>query len=557
MLRPILFFLFVACTLEVSAQKFYAEVSSTNIEMGDNLRVGFTLENMDGGQLTPPPFKDFDVVAGPSRSTKTSIVNGRRTSQQGIIYTLSPKRPGRLTIGPASAVSNGRTIYTQALNISVKKGATSDVPIADQVFATAEVTDSIILIGQQIILEYKIYTISGRFSSPNFRTTPSFDGFFAQSLPLGKKQILTEVVNGKEYYVQTFAKVALFPQQTGTYQIEPVNINFRVELITDQGKRTISKSETVAGIPIQVRELPAHSTPVTGAVGRYKMQVECKQRSISTDKAIVVNMYIAGNGDPNQIKPSQWALPEGLEMYDPNVTEGQPQQDAYGLSHSNGYEYLIVAKKPGTYTLTPSFTYYDTDSSAYVTLTETLPRIRVVQGTNIEEVAAPKEQKELQGIYPATTLKQPSGSLHHSLLHIGGLLSLILGGLGMFLYAQRLEKSGKFDERTIKKNKAYSVAQKRLVKSKAALNAKDTKAFHEEMILALKTYITDKYEVPALHLKKPELFEQLTPLIDASALEQLKTIIDRSEIAMYAPSSTSDMDNTYQLASEVIASLES
>lgn len=556
MLRPIVFILCIAATLQSSAQKFYAEASSTNIEMGDNLRVGFTLENMNGGELTPPPFKDFDVVSGPSQSKKTSHINGRRTSQIGIIYTLSPKRPGRLTIGPASAVSKGKTIYTQALNISVKKGATSDVPVADQVFATAEVTDSIILIGQQIILEYKIYTISGRFSSPNFRSTPSFDGFFAQSLPLGKKQILTEVVNGKEYYVQTFAKVALFPQQTGTYQIEPVNINFRVELITNQGKRTVSKSETVAGIPIQVRELPAHNQPTTGAVGRYKMQVECKQRSISTDQAIVINMYIAGNGDPNQIKPSQWELPDGLEMYDPNVTEGQPKQDAYGLSHSNGYEYLIVAKEPGKYTLTPTFTYYDTDSSAYVTLQKTLPAIRVVQGTNIEEVAAPKAQRDLQGIYPTTTLKQPSGSLHHSLLHIGALLSVLLGGLGMFLYAQKLEKSGKFDARTIKKNKAYSIAQKRLQKSKAALTANESKTFHEEMILALKTYLTDKYEVPALHINKTELYQQLTPLINESSLENLKTIIDRSEIAMYAPSSSSDMEGTYQLASEVIAGLE-
>ena len=126
----------------------------------------------------------------------------------------------------------------------------------------------------------------------------------------------------------------------------------------------------------------------------------------------------------------------------------------------------------------------------------------------------------------------------------------------MFFYAQHLEKSGKFDERTIKRNKAYSIAQKRLKKSKEALSAQDAKLFHEEMILALKTYLTDKYEIPALHIKKEELYNQLKPLLNEASLVDLKTIIDRSEVAMYAPSSSSDMDNTYQLASELIASLE-
>ena len=555
MLRLVIINIFLLGATQLVAQKFYTEVSSTNIEMGDNLRVSFTLDNMNGGNLTPPPFKDFDIVGGPNLSTRSSSINGRRTSQQSIVYTVSPKRPGQLKIQAASAIYRGKEIFTQPVTINVAKGLTSNLPLDDQVFLKGEVTDSIIFIGQQIILEYKIYTL-GNASSPNFRSVPSFDGFFTQNLPLGKKTVLQETINGQKYNVQTFAKVAMFPQQTGTYEIEPVQVTFRMEAITPQGKRVISKSETIAGIPIQVRDLPSHSEPKTGAVGRYRMQVKCDQRSINTDQAIVVNMFIAGNGDPNQIKPPRWNLPDGLEMYDPNISDGQPQQSAYGLSHNNGYEYLIVAKKPGRYSLTPSFTYYNTDSSAYVTLKKSLPPIRVTQGTNLEEVAAPQAQKEIANIYESFTPAKPSGSLHHSLIHLGSFLSLLLGGIGMFFYAQRLEKSGKFDERTIKKNKAYSIAQKRLQKSKEALSNQDAKLFHEEMILALKTYLTDKYEIPALHIKKPELYAQLEPLLNETSFADLKTIIDRSEVAMYAPSSSSDMNNTYQLATDLIASLE-
>ena len=68
--------------------------------------------------------------------------------------------------------------------------------------------------------------------------------------------------------------------------------------------------------------------------------------------------------------------------------------------------------------------------------------------------------------------------------------------------------------------------------------------------------IRDRYEIPALHIKKPELYERLTPILSEASLADLKTIIDRSEVAMYAPSSSSDMNNTYELASDLIASLE-
>ena len=88
------------------------------------------------------------------------------------------------------------------------------------------------------------------------------------------------------------------------------------------------------------------------------------------------------------------------------------------------------------------------------------------------------------------------------------------------------------------------------------MSNQDAKLFHEEMILALKTYLTDKYEIPALHIKKPELYAQLEPLLNETSFADLKTIIDRSEVAMYAPSSSSDMNNTYQLATDLIASLE-
>lgn len=462
-----------------------------------------------------------------------------------------------MKIGSASIRYKGQTYNTQPLYINVLKGQTSSIPIDKQIQAIAEVTDSIVFIGQQILLEYKIYSLTGNFSSPQFQSMPTFDGFYAVNIPLNRVQTSTEKINGQDYYVQVFKRWALFPQQTGTYQIEPIQLNFQVEVLTKNGKVVVPKAEQVAAIDIQVKDLPPTSESQTGAVGRYKMTVKSNNRQTkTTDDAIVVNMSIQGNGDPNQIIPPQWNLPDNLEMYDPNVTEGEYDNNLYGFSHYKNFEYLIVAKEPGTYNLEPSFTYYDTDSSAYVTLKQKLRPITVLQGSNMAEVAAPQAKKEITGIFKTTQLRSPSSSLHNSWIHLLGLASCLLGSIGIYFYGKQQEKSGKYDASTIKKNIAFSVAQSRLEKSKSHLDQNQSKEFHQEMIVALKTYLTDKHDIPALHLKKTELYDQLSSQISPTALADFKTLTEKAELAMYAPVSLSNMSETYEMAIKFIEQVE-
>ncbi len=77
------------------------------------------------------------------------------------------------------------------------------------------------------------------------------------------------------------------------------------------------------------------------------------------------------------------------------------------------------------------------------------------------------------------------------------------------------------------------------------------------MITALKTYVTDKYNIPALHIKKSELLQKLTGTnMTANDIETFKTILDRSEIAMYAPGLATEMVDTYDKAIDLITGLE-
>ena len=51
--------------------------------------------------------KDFSVISGPSQQTSMQWINGSVTNSRIMSWSLSPKKPGRLTI-PALTISLGK-----------------------------------------------------------------------------------------------------------------------------------------------------------------------------------------------------------------------------------------------------------------------------------------------------------------------------------------------------------------------------------------------------------------------------------------------------------------
>jgi len=538
--------------------KFYTSTDARKIVEGSYLEVKFILENAEGSNFKAPRFNGFDVVSGPSTSSSTSIVNGVVSKQYGFSYGLQPKGIGKKTIPSASIRVNGKTMKTQPVAIEVVKGSKQKITAEDQVFVRTELTDTSTYVGQQIILVYKLYTTVD-VRSINFNTKPEFDGFFAEELRTNRQNYNREIINGVEYFTKPISKVSLFPQQTGTYKIKPASINVG---IAAQGSRSIfaqliRKNLIADGATIFVNNLPSASPAFSGAVGRYKMNITSSKRSMTTDDAITVVMQIIGNGDSKTVNPPKWNLPDNLEMYDPNVIEDEIFPSADGLTHRKSFEYLIVAKEPGKYYLKPQFEYFDVDSNRYITLEKKLKRINVLQGSNNATILPDKKEIELAGIYQSTKLKTISKSSTSAIIPYLLLLSSLLGGLGIFLYSNHLQKSGKFDPELIRKNKAYGVAIKRLEDSKKLKEEENSKAFHEEIIRALKSYITDKYNIPALHINRSELVSQLSNQeISETKLSEFNSIFEKSEIAMYAPSSSADLESVYQSALNLIVALE-
>jgi len=197
------------------AQGFYAKVDSKKIVEGSYVTVQFVLDNATGKSFIAPKFDDFTILSGPSRSSSFSNVNGRVSKNMSFGYTLRPKKTGTKIIGPAKIKVGNQILQTNPISIEVVKGSEKAITTDKEIFVQAIISDSSAYVGQQIILDYKLYsTLDVR--SVNFLTEQEFEGFYTQVLPASRSALQREVFDGVEYYSKSIRKVALFPQQTGT-----------------------------------------------------------------------------------------------------------------------------------------------------------------------------------------------------------------------------------------------------------------------------------------------------------------------------------------------------
>ena len=68
--------------------------------------------NGSGKNFKLPPMSEFDILEGPYQSSSTSITNGVAIQSSSLTYVLAAKKEGKLTIGAATVLSNGKTIQS-------------------------------------------------------------------------------------------------------------------------------------------------------------------------------------------------------------------------------------------------------------------------------------------------------------------------------------------------------------------------------------------------------------------------------------------------------------
>ena len=562
--------LFIACLLfghllDAQGVLFEAKASANRVFEGSFVTIEFSLENANGSDFSAPSFNGFTITGGPSKSTSKSIINGKVTQSISYSYELTPKKIGRLTIGSASIKANGKLLKSKPIQIEViKQDEKSKRTQAENFFIRLEVSDSLVQIGQQITLEYVLYTKID-IRSQKYMEKPEYDGFFAEDLRISRSAYRTDIINGTEYYYKVMDRVALFPQQTGNYTFGPVR--FRLGAATE-GERSgfffnqrlkyfIAESNT---INIKVGDFSnAAPASFSGAVGKYEMSIRVPQTRISADDALNILMTIKGDGDSRTVNPPAQSFGDDLDNYDPNTISDKSYVSGGKIMNEKTFEYIAVPRRTGQYVIKPEFTYYDVDSSKYITLEADSIQFFVSPGTGVNKIRSDEKisKKELRPFSDETSLEKRRTPFFRSTIYWSILAALFGLLIAIFYKYWRAVLDSKIDPKLKKSQIAKDIALSRLSKADELIASGQNKEAFAEISKSFKEYVSDKWLIDYSTLNTKSILELFkSKNISASHIESAEYCLNQCEMAIYAGADNHTLSKVREHMAALIEGLE-
>lgn len=570
-------FLLLFFPLALTAQaSFTATTDAKQIPIGEVFEIQFSLKNAQGQGFRPPTFGEFNVVSGPNRMNSMTMVNGVAASSETYSYVLQAKKEGVFTLGIATITAKGQMLRTDPLSISVTKGkkqtAASTGSSKDDVFVRAEASTTEARVGQQIVVDYKLYT-RVNLSGVSRISEATYDGFYKLDVNDYTRNDSRVEIAGKTYLTRILQRIALFPQREGSLGIEPLTL--QVSIVKESRGRGSKEDEdpfgqlfsspdleqkvvTANALIFNIKPLPANPPPsFTGGVGDFQAVFSISKTEATTDDALSLRLTITGNGDSKRWIAPKIASVDGLEIYEPKILKEQSIENQGEWITSKEIEYLIVPKRVGDFSLKTAFSYFNTEGSRFNEIDTTF-QLKIQQGSNKAATLLQDKQQDIRGLKFATFLTTENGSFYNSLLFWALFIApFILFGLAVALKQIQLQQSRR-DATLLRQENAPKVAEQRLAVAQDLLEKGNRKLFYEEVSKSLFNYISDKFQMPLAEFSKSNVREKLTSLkINDLYTDNFIQILNDCEIALFAGQDTEGgATGIYDRALKVITDIE-
>ena len=562
-------FSLIAVVATAQQIEFYAQADARQIVVGNYFEVTFTLENANGDTFTPPDFGALEVLSGPSQSSQVSIINGRRSQKISYGYGLTVSKPGKYTIKSASINAGGKTYRSKALTIEAvasqsgsKKTATGVAGLTDaDIFIEAVVDRDTGHIGQQITLKYVLYTTKD-VRSINLSKKPEFDGFFAQEINNYRERSERVVRDGVQYVSRAIKVIALFPQQKGSFDIDPAL--FTLGISTKSGRSSFFFNNNLKRFNVNtepftldVTDLPDEApASFAGAIGDFYLGTAIDRKQLSMDDALTLTFQIKGDGDGKLLTAPDQPLGDLFDIYEPNLLREENSVENGKIITTKTYEYLMIPKKVGRISFNPELSFYDPDISDYSVIKGQNYTITVTPSTGRQTVDLDTRRKELPAPITTTNFKKKDSFFFGSAPYwaLNGGFGLAFLGL-LFAKKRQLARSN-IDPAELKNSKAKKLAIAQLSEAKSAWSAGDTKQFYILLRKGLVEYLASKTYQSSAQMSK----EDISSLLQNNHLESFEPgildIMQKGEMAIYANMTPGNEEDSYNQAVEIIQNIE-
>lgn len=582
------------------------------VGVGETFNLVYSV-NAQATNFRGPAISGFDMLTGPNTSTSSSIraVNGRTSMSisYSFSYIIRATREGNFDIPAATVTADNKQLHSNVVSIKVVKNsgnAQSQSPGGAQgkanqnagaiqagsndVFVKAVVDNSNPYQGEGIILTYKIF-FKVPISQYEITKPASFDGFWSQKLSKDNAKVnpYNQTVDGVLYHVAELSKEILYPLKSGRLVVNP----FELDCVAQYKRQSRSKTgdpffddffnnsffnESYANVEkalksnpavVNVKPLPTAERPVdfSGAVGSFTFTANLDKTHTRTNDAINLKCTIAGKGNIQLIDKLNITFPPDFETYDPKITNNV-NTTGVGSSGSQTFEYLIIPRKAGKFTIKPiSFSYFDLAKRKYVTLTSPQYTVDVDKGTGdnttVTYSGTGKEDikyigSDIRHIKNQLLLLQKTGTYFFGSVFFFLLLLLPLILFMGFIIFWKKQEERRSDALLMKNRKATRIAKKRLTKASVFLKEKKQEEFYIEISQALWGYLSDKFGIPLAELSVDSVHQALVKKkVSEDIIRQFIETLNNTEYARFAPGEkTFIMEKIYQEAMEIITRIE-
>lgn len=592
----------------VSAQELQFTASTRNlVSVGDRFQLTYTANTRDG-KFVGPNIKNFRVLSGPNVSTSQSyqVIQGKMSASVSVsyVYYLQAYEEGKFSIPPATLTIDGQTHKTNALSVEVIKGnagkqassqgsnnATQTSNSKDDVFLRAYASKTNPYQGEQIIVQYKIYTANVPISDIDFQKATSFPGFWATNLSDPSKPIepQDEVIDGRQFMTGVLYKGALFPQKSGQVTIDPKKLLCTAQIRTEGNKKSrdpffdsffddpffsnqyknIRLEMESNALRMNIKPLPIEGKPsgFSGAVGKFKMESSVDVEELTVNDAITLKLVISGSGNLELINTPEVNWPPDFESYEPRITKNI-KTGRYGVSGSRTFEFLAIPRSAGEFTVGPiELSYFDPETASYKTLKTEQYSFNVKKGNQNPSSVSYSGVTQEDIMYLGQDIryiKTGISTLHAKGYYLFGSASfymalaapvVLLLILMMIVSNNRKKRS---NVALVKNRKATRVARKNLKKANEFLKAQKREEFYTEVSRALWGYLSDKFNIPLSDLSMDSVSEKLADKsVSEESINKFIEVLNNCEFARFAPGESSDrMTEIYKESIVLISQIE-
>lgn len=562
--------------------EFVAKVSKSTVGLNERFRIEFQM-NEDGDNFIPPGFENFRVLSGPMQQVSQSWINGKSSFNKSYVYILLPTSKGEFTIKPASIEINGENYKSNAIKISVTNAIDvpknpNDVPQVsanDAVKLVAEVSKTNPYINEPITVVYKLY-FNYNVSIRDYKqlNKPTYNNFWSQNIDMKQLTIEDGSLNGEKMAVVVLKKTVLYPQKSGALTIEPLSLELDLELPTNRRNffgqyLTVRepKKVTAGAKTIKVKDLPTQGKPedFSGAVGVFNFTAVPTRTSLKHGESLDLNVKVSGTGNLKLFELPKPIVPAALEVYDPVRNE----QVSTPLSGTTGFvseKYTIVPQYKGSYAIKPlKFSYFDLKTNQYKTIQVPEIMIDVLDGpelgtppTTVSGSAVAKNAisatDQFQFIKLQSNLQPKSKSYFLGSTFFYILILLPFVAIPLIILFKKKKEAMDSDVVGNKIRVSNKLAKKYLSEAKNQIQNKEM--FYVSLEKAMHNFLKAKLNIETSEMSKDKIREILLQKnAKLATVDAFISLTENCELARYAPSSSSAIQNDYEKGVEIISAL--